>query len=166
MRTALALALALIAMSTLPDEAAAQRDVRLRVQLPPAAQRGTAPPSVRAEYVFTDPRVADLLRNGFPARLHYRVDVRLGFWNRGDLREFGFHRSPAWVVFVDAGRGWLVGPDRVGDLQFTTGSLPPFSTYKADAGTGFDLGLIGVFVAKALTDSDSPNFFVRLRHRF
>ena len=100
------------------------------------------------------------------AQLEYRVDVTLGFWNRGDLREFGFHRSPAWVVFVDAGRGWLVGPDRVGDLQFTTGSLPPLSTFKVDAGTGFDLGLVGIFVAKALTDSDSPNVFVRLRQRF
>ena len=75
MRTALALALALLALLTLPNEAAAQRDVRLRVQLPSNAARGTSPPSVRAEHVFTDPRVADLLRNGFPARLHYRVEL-------------------------------------------------------------------------------------------
>lgn len=100
------------------------------------------------------------------AQLEYRADFRLPFGNRGDLREFGFHRSPAWVVFVDAGRGWLVGSGRVGDLQFTNGSLPPLATFKLDAGTGFDLGLIGVFVAKAVGDSDSPNFFVRLRHRF
>lgn len=75
MRTLLALTLALLALLSLPNEAAAQRDVRLRVQLPPNSARGTTPPSVRAEHVFTDPRVADLLRNGFPARLHYRVEL-------------------------------------------------------------------------------------------
>lgn len=75
MRALLVLALALLALASLPTDGAAQRDVRLRVSLPAAAARATTPPSVRAEYVFTDPRVADLLRNGFPARLHYRVEL-------------------------------------------------------------------------------------------
>ncbi|HEX6049700.1 MAG TPA: hypothetical protein VFZ21_10555, partial [Gemmatimonadaceae bacterium] len=84
-----------------------------------------------------------------------------GSWRRGGWR----HRAQ-WVVFADAGRGWLVGP-RQGDMQYPKDNLPSLSTFKTDVGVGLDLGLIGVFVAKSVSDSDEPpNFFVRVGRRF
>jgi hypothetical protein len=70
------------------------------------------------------------------------------------LRSVGFTASPVGVFFVDIGRGWR-----------TTTPWP--SSYKADVGAGLDLGLIGAYVAKAVTDGSEPlRFFVRIRRRF
>jgi two-component system, NtrC family, nitrogen regulation response regulator NtrX len=70
------------------------------------------------------------------------------------LRSVGFTASPVGVFFVDVGRGWR-----------TTTPWP--SAYKADVGAGLDLGLIGAYVAKAVTDGGEPlRFFVRIRRRF
>ncbi len=70
------------------------------------------------------------------------------------LRSVGFTASPVGVFFVDVGRGWR-----------TTTPWP--SSYKADVGAGLDLGLIGAYVAKAVTDGGEPlRFFVRIRRRF
>ena len=70
------------------------------------------------------------------------------------LRSVGFTASPVGVFFVDVGRGWR-----------TTTPWP--SSYKADVGAGLDLGLIGAYVAKAVTDGSEPlRFFVRIRRRF
>ncbi len=89
-----ALALALT-LSLAAPALEAQRDVSLRVLLPPAGSRGVMAPGIRTEYVFTDPRVADLLRNGFPARLHYRLELwsTRGWFN--SLRE-----AIEWDVIV------------------------------------------------------------------
>jgi outer membrane protein assembly factor BamA len=70
------------------------------------------------------------------------------------LRSVGFTANPVGVLFVDVGRGWR-----------TTTPWP--SKYKTDAGAGLDLGLIGVYVAKAITDAGEPlRFFVRINRRF
>ncbi|HWG33211.1 MAG TPA: sigma 54-interacting transcriptional regulator [Gemmatimonadaceae bacterium] len=70
------------------------------------------------------------------------------------LRSVGFTASPVGVFFVDVGRGWR-----------TTTPWP--SSYKADVGAGLDLGLLGAYVAKAVTDGGEPlRFFVRIRRRF
>ena len=53
----------------------AQRSARVQIQLPPAELRAVEPPRVRAVRVLSDARLRDLLRNGFPARLHWRVEV-------------------------------------------------------------------------------------------
>jgi hypothetical protein len=53
----------------------AQRSARVAIELPPVASRGVEPPRVRAFRVLSDARLRDLLRNGFPARLHWRVEV-------------------------------------------------------------------------------------------
>jgi hypothetical protein len=77
-----------------------------------------------------------------------------------------YSRKGEWVVFVDGGRGWLVGP-RTGDLQYPSERIPPLSTFRTDVGAGLDFELIGFFVAKSVSDAKTPaNFFVRLRHRF
>lgn len=70
------------------------------------------------------------------------------------LRSVGFTASPVGVFFVDFGRGWR-----------TTTPWP--AAYKGDVGAGLDLGLIGAYVAKAVTDRSEPlRFFVRIRRRF
>jgi hypothetical protein len=70
------------------------------------------------------------------------------------------------VLFADAGRGWLVG-SRQGDLQYPKDGIPSLSTFKSDLGIGFDAGLIGLYVAKSISDSkEPPNFFVRVGRRF
>lgn len=55
--------------------ALAQRSARVQIELPTAALRGEEGPRVRALRVLSDSRLRDLLRNGFPARLHWRVEV-------------------------------------------------------------------------------------------
>jgi outer membrane protein assembly factor BamA len=82
------------------------------------------------------------------------------------LRGIGFTVEPTAVAFVDAGRGWLVGPPS-GTLQYRSGSIPPFGTFRTDVGLGLDLGIIGIYGAKAVSDaSQPPNFFLRVRRRF
>jgi hypothetical protein len=100
----------------------------------------------------------------------YRGDLWLsmfGDWDFTDSwRHGGWRHRAQWVVFTDAGRGWLVG-DRRGDLQYPKDQLPGLSTFKTDIGVGFDMGLIGLFVAKSVSDSkEPPNFFVRVGKRF
>jgi hypothetical protein len=82
-------------------------------------------------------------------------------WRGGSWR----HRAQ-WVLFSDAGRGWLVG-DRNGDMQYPKDKLPSLSTFKTDIGIGFDAGLIGIFAAKSVSDSkEPPRFWVRVGRRF
>ena len=82
------------------------------------------------------------------------------------LRGIGFTVEPTAVAFVDAGRGWLVGQP-FGTLQYSTHSFPRFGTFRTDVGLGLDLGIIGVYVAKAVSSSKEPaNVFLRVRRRF
>lgn len=53
----------------------AQRSARVEIELSPTALRGVEAPRVRALRVLSDARLRDLLRNGFPARLHWRVEA-------------------------------------------------------------------------------------------
>jgi hypothetical protein len=71
------------------------------------------------------------------------------------------------VIFVDAGRGWLVGPPNSGSLTYPSGRIPSFDTFRTDIGGGLDFGGLGFYLAKAMSSSDEPlRVFVRLRHRF
>ena len=77
-----------------------------------------------------------------------------------------FHRDGSWVVFADAGRGWLVGEPN-GTLTYASGRIPSFNTFRTDIGGGLDFGGVGFYLAKAMADSGEPlRAFVRLRHRF
>ncbi|MGQ0713093.1 MAG: BamA/TamA family outer membrane protein [Gemmatimonadaceae bacterium] len=100
--------------------------------------------------------------------LAFRFTSEGGFDEEEDERDWRlqYSRKGEWVVFVDAGRGWLVGP-RSGTVQYGKSTLPPLSTFRTDVGAGLDFELIGFFVAKSVSDAKiPPNFFVRLRHRF
>lgn len=105
------------------------------------------------------------------AQVEYRHELPselFDVFNRNGIRVRGavFRIKPTAVVFADAGRGWLVGP-RVGTLEYPSGSLPGFDTFRTDVGAGLDLGLFGIYVAKAVSSSKEPaNFFVRIRDRF
>lgn len=108
------------------------------------------------------------------AQIEYRGALAFRFSSEGafdeeeDKRDWRLYysRKGEWVVFLDAGRGWLVGP-RNGLLQYPGKTIPPLSTFRTDVGVGLDFDLIGFFVAKSVSDAKLPtNFFVRLRHRF
>lgn len=77
-----------------------------------------------------------------------------------------FHRDGTWVIFADAGRGWLVGTPN-GSMTYASGRIPSFDTFRTDLGAGVDFGGLGFYLAKAMSSSDEPlRVFVRLRHRF
>ncbi len=109
------------------------------------------------------------------AQLEYRGDISLDLFGSEDRddrwRDVGRHPGAQWVIFVDAGRGWLLsdnGEDGQDGLTYAARKvLPPMGTFRTDVGAGLDMGAVGVFVAKAVSQSGVPaNFFVRLRHRF
>ena len=107
------------------------------------------------------------------AQVEYRGDLTVSLGGRGrddddDDRSwnFRFDRTGAWVLFVDAGRGWLVGSERVGDLQYRSGAFPALRTFRTDIGVGLDFDIAGLYAVKALSSGEAANLFVRLRHRF
>ena len=113
------------------------------------------------------------------AQIEYRGDLHFNFgddwwWNRDDeprsaahrTHTHQFHSDGTWVLFADAGRGWLVGvPD--GSLTYARDDFPAFSTFRTDIGAGLNFGGIGLYIAKAMSKTSEPTrFFLRLRHRF
>ena len=105
------------------------------------------------------------------AQLEYRNELHsslFDFLNARPirLRGIGFTVEPTVVAFVDAGRGWLVGQPS-GTLQYSSRSFPRFGTFRTDVGLGLDLGIVGVYVAKAVSSSKDPaNVFLRVHRRF
>jgi hypothetical protein len=53
---------------------AAAQSARVELVLPPPAERATAPPTVRTVGVLAAGRTSELIRNGFPARLHFKLE--------------------------------------------------------------------------------------------
>lgn len=104
------------------------------------------------------------------AQIEYRGDLRLdvlSLWSDWPRRYHSAHGDAAWVLFADAGRGWLVSDTPAGPLAYTDDAIPPLSTFRTDIGVGLDFGGVGVYMAKALSTSAEPiNYFIRLRHRF
>jgi hypothetical protein len=99
-------------------------------------------------------------------QLEYRGDLEVN-WNFSEWNN-GSHYLGSWVVFVDAGRGWLVGPEAPGGtMTYSRGTIPPLSTWRTDVGLGMDFDAVGVYVAKAVGGADKlpPNFFIRLTKR-
>lgn len=105
------------------------------------------------------------------AQLEYRNELHsdlIDMFNRNGIRVRGteFTVRPSVVAFVDAGRGWLVG-SRQGELRYPSGALPAFGSYRTDVGLGLDLGVAGIYVAKAVSTAKEPaNFFIRIHNRF
>jgi len=104
------------------------------------------------------------------AQVEYRGDLRLDANLFGDDDDggltLGWHADGVWVLFADAGRGWLVGP-RQGTLQYERDRLPSLGTFRTDLGLGLEFDPVGVYVAKSVSEAKQPaNVFVRLRRRF
>lgn len=91
---ALALTLVLLLVAA-PVEGAAQERPSLQITLPAATALGEEGPTVRVSNVLSDRRVRELLRNGFPARLHFRADL----WS-ADGWFNSLIRSAEWDVVV------------------------------------------------------------------
>jgi hypothetical protein len=67
------------------------------------------------------------------------------------------------VFLADAGTAWIAGD---GPGQVSGNHLPAGSQWKFDVGAGLDLGGVGFYLAKALTDSEPLRFTLRLQRRF
>jgi len=104
------------------------------------------------------------------AQLEYRGDIRIDPWGllggERAQRRLGWGRSAEWVAFVDAGRGWLVGP-RLGEISYPGNRLPPLGSFRTDVGLGLKLDDLGIYFAKGVSEHGGPlNVFVRLKPRF
>ncbi len=96
----------------------------------------------------------------------YRGDMRANLL--GDLDPAGrWTRPTQWVAFVNTGRGWLVGDGAAEPFAAGGARLPGLSSYRTDVGVGIDIGILGLYVAKSVSDPDrGANFHIRLRDRF
>lgn len=105
------------------------------------------------------------------AQLEYRSELHSHFLDVLNsrpirIRGVGLTVRPTAVAFVDAGRGWLVGQPRDG-IRYGSSSIPPPASFRTDVGLGLDLGLIGIYAAKAVSVSNEPvNVSVRVSRRF
>ncbi len=102
------------------------------------------------------------------AQVEYRgnLHIDLGDWREDTGRYVGAHSDGSWVMFADAGRGWMVGQPS-GTTTYPKGVLPPTSTFRTDLGLGFDFGGLGLYGAKSVSaPTEKANFFLRLHRRF
>ena len=98
----------------------------------------------------------------------YRGDLRYNIGLDDSDRGVRFWRDggASYVVFADAGRGWLVGDAQDNRLTYRRNEIPAFGTFRTDVGLGFDFSVLGLYVAKAVSDTKEPaNFLVRVRRR-
>ncbi len=68
-----AVVVTILALVLLAGESGAQ-SARVEIVLPPMAELASQPPVVRTIGVLGAGRTAELIRNGFPARLHYKLE--------------------------------------------------------------------------------------------
>lgn len=54
---------------------AAQRDARLAISLPADAELNRVAPAISAQHILGDRRLEELLHSGFPARLHFKLEL-------------------------------------------------------------------------------------------
>jgi hypothetical protein len=118
-----------------------------RIALLQAEYRGDLHFDFHPDWESHDDAVSDDEKASPPSRAHH------------------FHRDGTWVVFADAGRGWLVGTG-ADTLTYAKDQMPPFSTFRTDLGAGIDFGGVGFYFAKAMTANEPVRWFIRLRHRF
>jgi len=102
------------------------------------------------------------------AQAEYRSDlhVHLFDWDDDDWVRPHLNADGAWVLFLDAGRGWMVG-NSAAPMTYGSGSIPSFSSFRTDIGFGLDFNSVGVYLAKPLSAAGQPaRVFIRLQHRF
>lgn len=84
-----------LALAAPPMVAAAQPRPQLDVMLPAKGALGDEGPMVQVRHVLDERYVTDMLRNGFPARLHFRAEL----WTTGGFFN-ARRRSAEWDILV------------------------------------------------------------------
>lgn len=108
---------------------------QLMLSLPEPAMRATEPPRVHSAFLITDGATQDLLRNGFPAHLHYRLER----WNTG-----GFFDDVTAIAEWDA----VVRYDALAKV---------FQVYRVVSGRTTSLGSFSdIRAAEAVIDAPFP----------
>ena len=88
-------------------------------------------------------------------------DWRIG----GDDWSIGIDERPSWVLFADAGRGWM--RPGTGDPALEASGIPPLESFRTSLGLGIDFGGLGLYVAKAVSTGREPmNVLLRVGRRF
>ena len=103
------------------------------------------------------------------AQVEYRgsLKIDIGDWREDAGRFIGARSDASWVMFFDAGRGWMVGTPTGDESTYEGDEIPTLDTFRSDVGLGFDFGGLGVYAAKSISRPEEPvNFFVRLQRRF
>lgn len=120
------------------SSAAAQRpDVQLNLALPAGAVTNEGP-SISTANVLADAKTQELLRNGFPAALHYRLEL----WRKG-----GWFDDPSgstqWDVFVsyDPSSQRYQVVRRQGRQLEDFGGFPTLATAEAQLDRGYHVAL-------------------------
>ena len=80
----------------------------------------------------------------------------------------GFNGRTSWVLFADAGRGWMVSQAGAATSGYDRNSIPSLDSFKLDIGAGVDFSGFGLYWAKALRNAGNEGirFTMRLQHRF
>jgi hypothetical protein len=78
-----------------PGQESQSGRARVEVSLPSSTTLSTEGPLVRAAQVLADGELHDLIRNGFPAQLHYRVEL----WSNGRWLD-DYEGKAEWDVIV------------------------------------------------------------------
>ncbi len=93
----------------------------------------------------------------------WRDDSRSDWWRPG------LNTRTSWVLFADAGRGWITtGPPYGSPLYTGQYALPALDSFKVDVGAGVDFGNLGLYWAKAVNNGGNEpiRFVARLHQRF
>ncbi|MEO6446605.1 MAG: hypothetical protein ABIZ91_11305 [Gemmatimonadaceae bacterium] len=109
--------------------AAAQQRPELEITLPAQAALGEEAPTIRARNVLAERYVVDLLRNGFPARLHFRAEL----WTTRGFFD-SMLRSAEWDVLVryDAMQEQFDAVRVIGDSATQMGRFRQFADLAAE----------------------------------
>jgi len=100
------------------------------------------------------------------AQVEYRGSLHFDLFTDWDDDHYSSRSGGMWVIFADAGRGWLVGPT-ADSLTFGRNQMPKLSTFRTDLGLGLDFNAFGLYAAKAMNVPNEPvNYFIRIKHRF
>jgi hypothetical protein len=105
-----------------------QRADELEVLLPPPDRRGVEAPAIRSVGLLTDGRTRDLLHHGFPARMHYKLEL----WSTAGWFDDMLHRREWDVIvrFVPLDRRYTVSRIE-GETVTTLGSFSELSEVQA-----------------------------------
>lgn len=113
-----------LALAATGHPVAAQLRPALEITLPASKSLGEEAPTIRAHNVLAERYVIDLLRNGFPARLHYRAEI----WTTRGFFD-SMLRSTEWDVLVryDVLRERYEAVRVVGDSATSMGRFAQFA---------------------------------------